>query len=122
MNLKNLLIMAAMSVMTFGFAACSSDDDDDKDGMLYDDVNSEYNDYVSVCGIKWARGNLQHLGEDWRIADHQWEYFNYVDGNTGSSILQSSSQMDHFNWGVCGANALTTSSLSHVSAACKVYA
>ena len=75
MNLKNLLIMAAMSVMTFGFAACSSDDDDDKDGMLYDDVNSEYNDYVSVCGIKWARGNLQHLGEDWRIADHQWEYF-----------------------------------------------
>lgn len=55
MNLKNLLIMAAMSVMAFGFAACSSDDDDDKDGMLYDDVNSEYNDYVSVCGIKWAR-------------------------------------------------------------------
>lgn len=110
MNLKNLLIMAAMSVMTFGFAACSSDDDDDKDGMLYDDVNSEYNDYVSVCGIKWARGNLQHLGEDWRIADHQWEYFNYVDGNTGSSISQSSSQMDHFNWGVCGANALNTSS------------
>ena len=49
MNLKNLLIMAAMSVMTFGFAACSSDDDDDKDGMLYDDVNSEYNDYVSDC-------------------------------------------------------------------------
>ena len=110
MNLKNLLIMAAMSVMTFGFAACSSDDDDDKDGMLYDDVNSEYNDYVSVCGIKWARGNLQHLGEDWKIADHQWEYFNYVDGNTGSSISQSSSQMDHFNWGVCGANALNTSS------------
>ena len=110
MNLKNLLIMAAMSVMAFGFAACSSDDDDDKDGMLYDDVNSEYNDYVSVCGIKWARGNLQHLGEDWKIADHQWEYFNYVDGNTGSSISQSSSQMDHFNWGVCGANALTTSS------------
>lgn len=70
MNLKNLLIMAAMSMMAFGFAACSSDDDDDKDGMLYDDVNSEYNDYVSVCGIKWARGNLQHLGEDWRIADH----------------------------------------------------
>lgn len=109
MNLKNLLIMAAMSMMAFGFAACSSDDDDDKDGMLYDDVNSEYNDYVSVCGIKWARGNLQHLGEDWKIADHQWEYFNYVDGNNGLSISQSTSQMDHFNWGVCGANALTTS-------------
>ena len=88
---------------------CSSDDDDDTSGLLYNDVNSEYNDYVSVCGIKWARGNLQHLGEEWKIADHQWEYFNYVDGNTGSSVTQSSSQMDHFNWGVCGVNALTTS-------------
>ena len=57
MNLKNLLIMAAMSVMTFGFAACSSDDDDDKDGMLYDDVNSEYNDYVSVGGLPIISGN-----------------------------------------------------------------
>ncbi len=100
--------MAAMSVTVFGFVACSSDDDD-KDGMLYNDVNSEYNDYVSVCGIKWARGNLQHLDENWKIADYQWEYFNYADGNTGSSINQSTSQMDHFNWGVCGANALTTS-------------
>lgn len=111
MNVKSLLIMAAMSVMTFGFAACSSDDDDNdnKDELLYDDVNSEYNDYVSVCGIKWARGNLQHSGEEWKIADHQWEYFNYVDGNTGSSVSQSTSQMDHFNWGVCGVNALTTS-------------
>lgn len=98
-----------MAAMAFGFAACSSDDEDNKEGFVYDDVNSEYNDYVSVCGIKWARGNLQHSGEEWKIADHQWEYFNYVDGNSGSSISQSSSQMDHFNWGVCGANALTTS-------------
>ena len=109
MNVKNLLIMAVTTAMSFGFAACSSDDDDDTSGLLYNDVNSEYNDYVSVCGIKWARGNLQHLGEEWKIADHQWEYFNYVDGNTGSSVTQSSSQMDHFNWGVCGVNALTTS-------------
>ena len=97
--------MAVTTAMSFGFAACSSDDDDDTSGLLYNDVNSEYNDYVSVCGIKWARGNLQHLGEEWKIADHQWEYFNYVDGNTGSSVTQSSSQMDHFNWGVCGVNA-----------------
>ena len=50
MNVKNLLIMAVTTAMSFGFAACSSDDDDDTSGLLYNDVNSEYNDYVSVCG------------------------------------------------------------------------
>lgn len=36
--------------------------------------------------------------------------FNYVDGNTGVVYFTKFFANGHFNWGVCGANALTTSS------------
>ena len=69
-------------------------------------------DYVKVCGIKWAKGNLQYLeGESiegfqsgYRIAPAQWHYFNY-DKSTDPSpnrvdVSHSSTQFDHFNF--CG--------------------
>lgn len=46
-------------------------------------------DYVEVCGIKWAKGNLlydainggdNHFQTNWKLAPEQWFYFNYADG------------------------------------------
>lgn len=67
------------------------------------------NDYVEVCGIKWARGNLQYdpvsggdegFVENWRVAPIQW---NYV------STLQDEKK-DCFGWGVINEMAYDYSS------------
>lgn len=48
--------------------------------------NPYSDDYVKVCGVKWARGNLQYdpinggdegFMENWRIAPTQWNYVGY---------------------------------------------
>ena len=75
--------------------------------------------YVEVCGIKWAKGNLlydavnggdQSFETNWKLAPEQWYYFNYADGFGQQTYDQWENQIDHFNFGVCGSNALSNSS------------
>ena len=56
-------------------------------------------DYIEVCGIKWAKGNLLYdavnggqegFQENWRISKEPWDYYNSSEGN----------QRDVFNFGV----------------------
>lgn len=78
-------------------------------------------EYVEVCGIKWAKGNLQYdeinggaenFQTNWKLSDHQWEYFyhnptsyfNFKDKSTWATLYFE--QRDHFNWGVIGDSAL----------------
>ena len=72
--------------------------------------------YVTLFGVKWATGNLQYDKGTWKIADNQWEYFKPRYGLHRNSteaynheIEQADDQIDHFNFGVCGNNALTYS-------------
>lgn len=66
--------------------------------------------YVEVAGVKWATGNLQYDKGVWKIAANQWDYFNPVSGvrreGSRSKTPQAADQVDHFNMGVVGANAL----------------
>ena len=32
--------------------------------------------YVTLFGVKWATGNLQYDKGTWKLAEHQWDYFN----------------------------------------------
>lgn len=73
-------------------------------------------DYVEVCGIKWAKGNLlydavnggdNHFQTNWKLASEQWFYYNYADGYGEQTYDQWDNQIDHFNFGVCGSNALS---------------
>lgn len=72
--------------------------------------------YVTLFGVKWATGNLQYDKGTWKIADHQWSYFKpryglHRDATEAYKfeIEQADDQIDHFNFGVCGSNALTCS-------------
>ena len=85
-------------------------------------------DFVKVCGIKWAKGNLQCYQNNgdagfqngWRIAPTQWHHFNYdlasntVGVNTYTyddtkatemSYQNGSSQFEHYNFGGLARNA-----------------
>lgn len=85
-------------------------------------------DYVKVCGIKWAKGNLQCYQNNgdagfqtgWRIAPTQWHHFNYdlasntVGKNTYTyddtkatemSYQNGSTQFEHYNFGGLARNA-----------------
>ena len=66
--------------------------------------------------MKWATGNLQYDKGTWKLAEHQWDYFNpryglHRNGSEayGFELMQADDQIDHFNFGVCGKNALTYS-------------
>lgn len=72
-------------------------------------------EYVEVCGVKWAKGNLQYneyrkgdkgFAKHWLIADRQYEYFNPVYGTInnawGDTIRYDAQRLDHFNWGAVG--------------------
>ncbi|MCD8235998.1 MAG: hypothetical protein LUD00_04945 [Prevotellaceae bacterium] len=75
-------------------------------------------DYIEFLGTKWAKGNLQYgasLGTSdgfrdlWSIANDQWRY-----PESGLGFGNHSSTLDfdavyHFNWGVCGENAVSQS-------------
>ena len=85
-------------------------------------------DYVKVCGIKWAKGNLQCYQNNgdagfqngWRIAPAQWHHLRYdlkecTIGNktytyddtkaTEMQYEQSSTQFEHFNFGALARNS-----------------
>lgn len=74
-----------------------------------DDVNLS-EDYVEVCGVKWARGNLQYdpvnggdegFVENWRIAPTQWHWIGFEDvDNTTIDIKDQTIIHDNFYWGV----------------------
>ena len=70
-------------------------------------------DYIEVCGIKWAKGNLQYdpvnggdegFQENWRIAPAQWHWIgyeqipdNFTNGVTNVTInLSSESRRDDY--------------------------
>lgn len=71
----------------------------------------DVHEYVDVCGVKWARGNLQYdavngggesFQANWRIAPNQWHFFRYDEGITSYQTSKTDKQIDHFTWGVCG--------------------
>lgn len=77
---------------------------------------SQKQEYVEVCGVKWALGNLQYnkyrqgdkgFYSHWLIADRQYEYFNTNYGNVSDSAYYDVERQDHFNWGVLDQRALT---------------
>ncbi len=73
--------------------------------------------HIDIDGVKWATGNLQYdtqseksegFKNNWKIADHQWSYFNQVNGNDcNHRFYQTCGQVDHFNWGTSGKCATT---------------
>lgn len=91
---------------------------DDIEGISFETSGSSQSttQYVTLFGVKWATGNLQYDKGTWKIADHQWDYFKPRYGIHRNSteaynhtIMQADDQIDHFNFGVCGSNALTYS-------------
>ena len=74
-------------------------------------------DYVKVCGVKWAKGNLQCISTEntdgatgfqkgWRIAPYQWHNLQYKEASTASGgqakaygYTNSSDAFEHFNHG-----------------------
>ena len=77
-------------------------------------------DYVKVCGIKWAKGNLVYdknnayhstkSGVDdnfqtgWGLHDEQYKFINYNKGK-GATYDNNENWFDHFNYGGIGRNA-----------------
>ena len=77
-------------------------------------------DYVKVCGIKWAKGNLVYdknnayhstkSGVDdnfqtgWGLHDEQYKFINYNKGK-GATYDNNDNWFDHFNYGGIGRNA-----------------
>ena len=75
-------------------------------------------DFVVVCGIKWAKGNLQYdpvnggdegFMENWRIAPTQWDGVGVGSSVTVSKIT-SSAIHDCFKWGFLGDAAINYNS------------
>ena len=77
-------------------------------------------DFVKVCGIKWAKGNLQSKStfeEDgfqprWRIAPTQWHNFKYASASTAEQASparydysNSADEFEHYNFGGIQRNA-----------------
>lgn len=85
-------------------------------------------DFVKVCGVKWAKGNLQCYKDNgaegfqdgWRLAPAQWYHFNYdlasnvvgentytYDDTKGTEMRYSNNgnQFEHFNFGGLARNA-----------------
>lgn len=85
-------------------------------------------DFVKVCGVKWAKGNLQcfknngteGFQDGWRLAPAQWYHFNYdlasnkvgdvtyTYNDTKATEMQytnSGEQFEHFNFGGLARNA-----------------
>lgn len=69
-------------------------------------------DYVEVCGIKWAKGNLQYdpinggdegFMENWRIAPTQWHYVGYDKTNNFNPYEEDIK--DNFSLGYLGENS-----------------
>ena len=71
-------------------------------------------DFVKVCGVKWAKGNLQYkegagqtdFQTGWRIAPSQWHNFKYVEASadcpTRYDYTNANEEFEHFNFGGIG--------------------
>lgn len=115
---ESSLLMARATTSTFAYAI---------EGLRerFDPVDVEY---VEVCGIKWAKGNLQAkqgeaqkgMQDGWRIAPYQWHGFVYdlaentLSGKTYTYNPDKASEMryennntqfEHFNLGGLARNA-----------------
>ena len=70
--------------------------------------------YVKVCGVKWAKGNLQCVQNEgdatfqngWRIAPYQWHNLHYKEASdksggkaTAYGYSNDSNKFEHFNYG-----------------------
>lgn len=70
--------------------------------------------YVKVCGVKWAKGNLQCVQNEgdatfqngWRIAPYQWHNLHYKEASdksggkaTAYGYSNDSYKFEHFNYG-----------------------
>lgn len=88
---------------------------------VYEPVDVEY---IEVCGIKWAKGNLQvkqgatqkGMQDGWRIAPEQWHFFKYkeaydnaVEKGNGAparyDYKNSGTEFEHFTYGALARNA-----------------
>ncbi len=74
--------------------------------------------YIEILGMKWAKGNLQfgslHGTSDgfryqWSLSENQWSFPDAGLGVGSHSSTQDPVAIYHFNWGVCGENALSQS-------------
>ena len=83
----------------------------------------EFQSYVDVCGTKWAMGNLQYnkflrgdkgFVEHWKLADHQYDYYNPNYGNVSDSAIWDPNRQDRFNWGAVGDKVLEISNRGRV--------
>ena len=84
--------------------------------------NTYYSDeYVEICGIKWARGNLQYdpvnggdegFVENWRIAPTQWHFVGY--DQTAEYDPSTEQIRDNFIWGFIGDKAIDYSKVYSV--------
>lgn len=111
---ESSLLMARATTSTFSYAI---------EGLRerFDPVNVEY---IEVCGIKWAKGNLQAkqgesqtgMQDGWRIAPYQWHFFKYQeaydnavangDGKPARYDYQNSgTEFEHFSYGALARNA-----------------
>lgn len=81
-------------------------------------------DYIELFGIKWTKGNLQYgasLGtaegfrQLWSIAGAQWKFPESGLGFGNYSSVQNFDAVYHFNWGVCGTNAISQSACAKYS-------
>ena len=87
----------------------------------YDPVDVEY---IEVCGIKWAKGNLQAkqgvaqkgMQDGWRIAPAQWHFFKYKEAYDNAvakgngqparyDYNNSTTEFEHFTYGALARNA-----------------
>lgn len=81
-----------------------------------DDIDSM--DYIELFGTKWVKGNLQYgasIGTStgfrnlWSVASTQWRFPESGLGFGNHSSRQDFDAIYHFNWGVCGKNAISQS-------------
>lgn len=81
-------------------------------------------EYIEVCGIKWAKGNLQAkqgvaqkgMQDGWRIAPSQWHFFKYKEAYdyavekgeglpTRYDYSNKTEEFEHFTFGALARNA-----------------
>lgn len=86
-------------------------------------------DYVKVCGIKWAKGNLQCIQNEgdvtfqngWRIAPYQWHNLHYKEASeksggkaTAYGYSNDSYKFEHFNYGGIARQARFVSATNYI--------
>ena len=85
--------------------------------------------YVKVCGVKWAKGNLQCIQNEgdatfqngWRIAPYQWHNLHYKEASeksggkaTAYGYSNDSYKFEHFNYGGIARQARFVSATNYI--------